>query len=464
MVLRPRSLPGLILAICLVPGTPAAPSPVPGILKTLETLLPPADLPQAEPAGVRALQGAVAAADALLRTLDPHGFSAAALEGPRARTTSAETGLLLGRIDGYPSVAGSIPYSPAAATHLGEGDRILEVDGAVIRADESLASIAARIESGEKPEVELKVLHPRDLGTSRLTLTREEIRPRVLVRNLPESMLYVQVTGATSLVLAEYTLRLGKLRSEKLAGVVLDLRGCRGGGLDEAVVLANPFLADRPVGTETAGTGPARTLRTSKDVVTSAPLVVLVGSGTTGAAEIAARSLQVNHRGLLLGGSTLGIAPEYRTLERSGAHLRLPARTVAAAEGDPITGRGFAPDLPIRAGSLPKGVAKTFSDQLLAFAEGRKWEPPKQQSATEKDLKSALGEGSEEEEPEEDADPAQRPPKNPDQKVDPTSDPMGPVDPFHDYPMVKRHDPRLVRAVHLLKAATIFFRQAKTND
>lgn len=438
----------------------AAPSAVPGTLKTLEGIVRGLDVPSSASiaGGVQPLQSAVRAADALLRSLDPGGHSGAALEAP-AKHGPAVTGLLLGTVKGFPTVAGVVPYSPAWSTPLREGDRLLAIGDHEVRADEPLDSLAARLSGKVDEKVSVKVLHLEEGRVETVEVNRAAPSGAVHARVLTGGIAYVQITSTDPAHLADFTLEVGKLRREKLIGLVLDLRGTAGGKARDAVALAEPFLGPGEVATLLTPGAADEVLRTTRAPTTQVPVVVLVDPGTRGAAEIAARALQVSRRGLVLGSDTLGQAPSYRQVQAGGAHLTVPAQ-VALAGGAPLTGRGLSPDIEVQVAAIPRNLAKNTSSQHLAFAKGIKWEPPREESETEKELKEVLAEEDDQDEGDED-DSAEAGHAGDSKEVDAG---LEPVDPFHEYPLVKRYDPRLVRAVHLLKAANIFFGASRSGD
>ncbi|HTV45940.1 MAG TPA: S41 family peptidase [Stellaceae bacterium] len=93
-----------------------------------------------------------------------------------------------------------------------------------------------------------------------------------------------------------------------LRGVVLDLRGDPGGLLDQAVSLADVFIAKGPI-VATIGRNPAarQFFEASGDsVAPTIPIVVLVNGGSASASEIVAASLQDAGRAVVVGTASYG--------------------------------------------------------------------------------------------------------------------------------------------------------------
>lgn len=449
-----RRLGHALTVLCLTgAAAQAGPSTIPASLKTLESVLSSVDLPSPSVgAGVQPLHNAVAAADGLLGSLDPHGLSGASSERPHSPSEEDRTGLILNRMKGYPTIAGTLPGSPAHRTSLREGDRLLAIGDEEVAADDSLVELQHKLAGQGEEEVELQVLHADRRGVATYKVTPTTLNSRVHVRTLTGGVAYVQITGPTAMTLAEYRLKLGQLSREGLIGVVLDLRAVHRGGAEEGVGLVEPFLGPGEVAT-VLEKDKESVLRTSKPAAITVPLVVVVGPATRGAGEIAAGALQARRRAVLLGGDTQGWAPSYRQVEKAGVFLTVPSRLIQLSSRSLLTGKGLRPDIVVDTEAVPSSLAESFSTQLDAFAEGVKWEPPKDKSETDKNLDAAL----EEEDGSEDGDSDEESSDEGEDKDEASAEAAR--DPFHDYALVKRYDPRLVRSVHLLMAAHIFSRQ-----
>ncbi len=99
-----------------------------------------------------------------------------------------------------------------------------------------------------------------------------------------------------------------KLEQEKVAGIILDLRGNPGGSLEEAVKLTGLFIKDGPVVLARSPDGSVNVdSDTDPSVLYDGPLVVLVNRLSASASEIATAALQDYGRALVVGDiSTFG--------------------------------------------------------------------------------------------------------------------------------------------------------------
>lgn len=93
-----------------------------------------------------------------------------------------------------------------------------------------------------------------------------------------------------------------------LHGIVLDLRGDPGGLLDQAVSLADVFIARGPI-IATVGRHPASRqmfVASGDSVAPQLPIVVLIDSGSASASEIVAAALQDAGRAVIVGSASYG--------------------------------------------------------------------------------------------------------------------------------------------------------------
>ncbi|MGG8409305.1 S41 family peptidase, partial [Streptomyces sp. 12297] len=130
-------------------------------------------------------------------------------------------------------------------------------------------------------------------------------------------------------------------------GVMLDLRGNRGGLVSEAVVAASAFLDGGLVATYDVR-GAQRALYAQRGGDTGRPLVALVDGGTMSAAELVTGALQDRGRAVTVGTRTFGKGsvqmptelPDGSVAELTVGHYRTPG-------GHSVDGRGIAPDLAV---------------------------------------------------------------------------------------------------------------------
>ncbi|MEK7707328.1 MAG: S41 family peptidase [Verrucomicrobiota bacterium] len=133
--------------------------------------------------------------------------------------------------------------------------------------------------------------------------------------------------------------------TNKLKGVVLDLRFAGGDDYAAAAAVANLFLADaKPL--LDWGSGVVKSEK--KDDIIKLPAAVLVNRETGGAAEALAAVLRETGAGLILGGTTAGRAMTSQEFAlQSGQRLRIATSPVKLGNGTALSPQGIKPDIEV---------------------------------------------------------------------------------------------------------------------
>ena len=215
-------------------------------------------------------------------------------------------------------------------------------------------------------------------------LERAMVPPETVFAQRSGDVLVIQVTAfnrSTDSHLAQ-AIEQGFAGPRPPEGIVLDLRGNRGGLLRQAVTAADTLLPAGVVAI-TAGRDPEATRvwrSNSGELAGDVPVVVMVDGRSASAAEILAAALADRGRGVVIGSSTLGkglvqtIAPL-----PDGGELFVTWSRVLAPRGWPIQGLGVLPQVCTSLGQ------DTLSWQLAALAQGQQTDgegagnPPRRQ-------------------------------------------------------------------------------------
>ncbi len=133
--------------------------------------------------------------------------------------------------------------------------------------------------------------------------------------------------------------------SNRLAGIVLDLRYAEGSDYAAAAAVADLFMTEEKPLLDW-GNGPVRSEK--KFNALRLPAVVLVNRHTAGAAEALAALLRQSGAGLILGGVTAGRARAWQEFAlRSGQRLRVAGAPVKLGDGTPLPDEGLKPDIEV---------------------------------------------------------------------------------------------------------------------
>jgi carboxyl-terminal processing protease len=273
------------------------------------------------------------------------------------RAGHADVGLVVTRRRDELTVVSSGDGSSARQAGLESGDRIEKIDGSDTRTMENSEAIV-RLRGRAGTTVTLTVSRRGWVEPRELTLTRARPSgPELSSRDLGDGVLWVRVHRMTA--------GIGKTLTRELAGarhvgLVLDLRDVSGGDGSDAVDLAQPLLdPDVKVAYATGRRGGARQeLRTSAAAGhLDVPTVVLVNSGTAGAAEIVAGALRDLQRAVVVGEQTFGAADVTESFQLSdGSVVRLTVARYFTPKGKAIDRAGITPDFDVASAAGPSGT------------------------------------------------------------------------------------------------------------
>lgn len=256
--------------------------------------------------------------DSMLRALDPHSnfFDATEyremLEEQRSEYTGIGASIVNYTIDGATDtyITSTFPDSPAARAGLRFGDKIAAVNG-VSMSGKSSFYVREQIRGEKGKIVRLTVERAAPRKTEIL-----EIRRNVVPQpSIPDAYLlrpgigYVDLSnGFNYTTEEELETALEDLRQQGMSSLILDLRDNPGGILEQAVRVAEKFLASGNTIVTQRGRFAVdnHTWKSANRSAENFPLVVLVNGGSASASEIVAGALQDYDRALIVGENTFG--------------------------------------------------------------------------------------------------------------------------------------------------------------
>ncbi len=291
--------------------------------------------------------------DELFDHLDPYSryVPPTAADADRARRSGeAGAGITIDRAGRGFVVTGVNADGPGAEAGIRIGDRILAVD-AQSTAGEDLDTVLGWVGGLEGTDVSITV-RGRSGPARTLELERAVIPPETVFPARLGELLVLRIAGFSvdtdQRLARELERTLGGPGAASIKGVVLDLRGNRGGLLRQAVAATN-LLLDHGIVAVTAGrSAQAAHVWTagSGDVAAGRPVVVLVDGRSASAAEIMAAGLADQGRAVVVGSATLGkgLVQTIATLP-DGAELFVSWSRVLAPKGWPIQALGVMPQV-----------------------------------------------------------------------------------------------------------------------
>lgn len=232
--------------------------------------------------------------------------------------------------------------TPAYRAGLLAGDRIVEIndkttDGLTL--DEAVE----RLKGEEGTSVTLTVIHPGKDAKERVTITRERIHIDTVLgdRHKPDGTWdfvldpkqhigYIRLTAFSRDTAAELQRVLTQLQSEKLRGLILDLRFNPGGLLSAAIEISDLFIAEGRIVSTKGRNSPERVWDARKEgTFENFPMVVLVNRYSASASEIVAACLQDHKRAVIIGERTWGKGSVQNVIELEDRQSALKLTTAA---------------------------------------------------------------------------------------------------------------------------------------
>lgn len=297
----------------------------------------------------------------MLQDLDPHSTLLSAEEYKEMQeTTSGEffgIGIEITSEGNQLTVVTPIEDTPAYKAGLRSGDIIYTVNGKHTQ-ELSLQEAVSQIRGPKGTEVELGIVR-RDVKAPFTVRIKRDAIPLISVksRSLEPGVYWVRLTRFSERTTPELhdalkaAVKESKSGSAKeLKGIVLDLRNNPGGLLDQAVSVADTFLADGAIvsmrGRQEDTAREFKAKKQSTDV--TVPVVVLVNAGSASASEIVAGALGDRKRALIVGENTFGKGSVQNLIPLSdGSGLKITVALYYTPSGRSIQAEGVAPDLEI---------------------------------------------------------------------------------------------------------------------
>ena len=292
--------------------------------------------------------------------------------------------------NGFITIATVLKGGPAAEAGIQAGDIIVSVDG-TSTAGMTIDQVIAEIQGKTGTSVTLGIYRPPAAFTATTTTTtsvstqvttqaptakgpadlppggsdkqfslvrREVTEPQLdskLItangKKVADITLYIFSTGAGEAVRAAVK---QAVETDKVAAVILDLRGNGGGLLNEGIAVASVFVPQGVIVTTRGLHSPSHSYDATGGAFADVPLCLLVDRHTASASEIVAGALQDYKRATLVGETTFGkgLVQEIEPLA-DGAAVKVTTAEYFAPKDRNINKKGIAPDVPVATSTTP---------------------------------------------------------------------------------------------------------------
>jgi len=287
----------------------------------------------------------------LLEALDPYStyFTPAQyqdyMEHPDAGP--ANVGIFLSKRSGYVTVISVLPGGPAEKASVRAGDLIDRVDGSATR-ELSVVQLERLLAGEPNTTVKIYVVREGRGEPEAVTLTRTIPNyPPVVTNTLEDRDGYLRVSTFEKGKAKEIAAKVKELEANGAHKIILDLRNCAGGDVQEAIDTANLFL-DKGLITYLYGQRYPRQdiMAHPADYVCNLPLAVLINQSTAGPAEIVASAIMGNKRGEVVGVRSFGVGVFQKTIPvGDGSALLLSVAKYYGPDGKAINENGVTPSV-----------------------------------------------------------------------------------------------------------------------
>lgn len=238
--------------------------------------------------------------------------------------------------------------SPAFRAGLKRGQNILKIDGKNFRGQQFRDVVYAM---RGMPGTKVSVTILDDDRVRNVVIKRESLAwEMVTLETLPDGIALLSISYFTEQTPALIKRSLAKLSSQKVNGLIVDLRGNEGGLLNSAMESLDQLVPKGSIIAKVVKRGGQKEDLVAKtgSTIPKLPMAVLVNKDTKSSAEIAAGTLKHNCNAALVGHNTFGKWSSQR-VENLANHyaIKFTNATFLAPDGQDLSGIGLTPDISV---------------------------------------------------------------------------------------------------------------------
>jgi len=270
----------------------------------------------------------------------------------------------------YLRVVAARDHSPAAKAGLQTGDYVRAIDGQPTR-EMSVWQGMRALRGAPGSRVKLTIIRGNAAEPHDVELTREVIGgPDVSGRIAAAGIGYVRIAAIGPRTADQVRKEAAELTRGGASKLVVDVRRTSGGPLDDGLAIARLFVASGTLASR-EGKGIERQVITARpgDGAITQPVLLLVDTGTSGAAEVFAAALAGNKRARLVGERTLGRAAVQRLIKLpDGSGLWLSTVHYLSPSGAALHLKGLEPAIAVDEPEVEFGQPPPPGDPVLERA------------------------------------------------------------------------------------------------
>ncbi len=259
--------------------------------------------------------------------------------------------------------------SPADAAGFQVGETITHIDGVEISAlsDEDVAEKLSTVDS----QVAITLLSMEAVSRVETITVAQIVQASVFYDDLQDGIGYIRIEKFDDNTGAEFELALNQATKKKAKGLIIDLRGNRGGYEREASKMADAILGEGLVAYAEDRNGKRISEIVSDSKAIDLPIVMLADGGSASASELVLGAFRDFERGVIVGTKTYGkaLGQLSRSYSSDGSGIVLTVSRYFTPSGECIHGIGITPDVVVElgedyTGKLPEDIPAEADTQL----------------------------------------------------------------------------------------------------
>jgi carboxyl-terminal processing protease len=257
--------------------------------------------------------------------------------------------------------------SPAARAGLRTGDYLRAINDVPTR-DMSVWEGIRALRGAPGSTVKLTIIRGNAAEPHTIDLTREALGPQsVSGRIAAPGIGYVRIPSIGSSTVDQVNTEVADLTKKGAAKLIVDIRRSSAGSFDQGLALARLFVAHGTLAMrESKGAARETIAAAAGDGRIALPTVLLIDTGTAGAAEVFASALNGNDRAELIGERTIGRAGIQKLIKLpDGSGLWLTTVRYLTPAGNPLHEKGLEPTVAVEVQDVEFGEQAPAGDPIL---------------------------------------------------------------------------------------------------
>src|SRR5438034_304359 len=267
----------------------------------------------------------------------------------------------------YLRVIAARDNSPAAKAGLRTGDYIRAINDIPTREMSVWEGVRA-LRGTPGTKVTITIIRGNAADPHVIELTRENEPASVVNGRMAGAGIgYVRVAAIGSATAGQVKSQVAELTKSGASKLVVDVRRAANGSIDDGLALARLFVAKGTLTIrETKGGLREPIAAGAGDGSIALSTGLLVGTGTSGAAEVFAAALVGNQRAELIGEHTIGRAASQKLVRLpDGAGIWLSTTRYLTPAGAPLHEKGLEPTVPVDDPDIEFGQPAPTTDPIL---------------------------------------------------------------------------------------------------